>query len=107
MLNCLIFASTGQVLGLVAYFNIGDNNNNKEVNNNILKLLIILLVLAFRYLFLGAVLNLAEFLGLRPDGKDTRKILYFHDNQLIYPARKQQDQDFQFGHNQTLLCLGK
>ena len=33
-------------------------------------------------LFASAYLNLAELVALRPDLQRTRKILYFHENQL-------------------------
>jgi len=59
-------------------------------------------------LFSSSVLNLAELVALRPDIRDIpRKVLYFHENQLIYPVRKSENQerDFQFGYNQILSCL--
>lgn len=59
----------------------------------------------YKFLFVSAVLNLAELLGLRPDLKDAKKILYFHENQLVYPVRKQKDRDFQFGYNQIMSCM--
>jgi len=49
--------------------------------------------------------NLTELIGLRPDLISCRKILYFHENQLIYPVRKHQERDFQYGYNQILSCL--
>jgi glycosyltransferase involved in cell wall biosynthesis len=51
------------------------------------------------------VLNLAELVALRPDIASIRKVLYFHENQLVYPVRKQQDRDFQYGYNQIISCL--
>eukprot|EP00058_Branchiostoma_floridae_P024220 XP_002609710.1 hypothetical protein BRAFLDRAFT_285910 [Branchiostoma floridae] len=59
----------------------------------------------FRVLFASSVLNLAELLALRPDLTQLRKLLYFHENQLVYPIRKHQDRDFQYGYNQVLSCL--
>lgn len=56
----------------------------------------------FRILFTSSVLNLAELAALRPDLSALKKILYFHENQLIYPVRKSQDRDFQYGYNQIL-----
>lgn len=56
-------------------------------------------------IFVTSVLNFAELLGLRPDLNCAHKILYFHENQLVYPVRKQQDRDFQYGYNQILSCL--
>ncbi|KAG9477602.1 hypothetical protein GDO78_002802 [Eleutherodactylus coqui] len=55
-----------------------------------------------RVLFTSSVLNLAELVALRPDLGKLRKILYFHENQLVYPVRKNQDRDFQYGYNQIL-----
>ncbi|XP_038607708.1 glycosyltransferase-like domain-containing protein 1 [Tachyglossus aculeatus] len=59
----------------------------------------------FRILFASSVLNLSELAALRPDLGKLRKILYFHENQLVYPVRKCQERDFQFGYNQILSCL--
>lgn len=59
-------------------------------------------------LFSSSVLNLAELVGLRPDIRDIpKKIIYFHENQLVYPVRKSEnkERDFQFGYNQILSCL--
>ncbi|KAM3916455.1 tRNA-queuosine alpha-mannosyltransferase [Leptodactylus fuscus] len=60
---------------------------------------------SYRVLFTSAVLNLAELVALRPDLGKLRKVLYFHENQLVYPVRKNQDRDFQYGYNQILSCL--
>lgn len=59
----------------------------------------------FKKLFCTSVLNLAELMALRPDLSSLHKVIYFHENQLIYPVRKQQDRDFQYGYNQILSCL--
>ncbi|XP_065683749.1 tRNA-queuosine alpha-mannosyltransferase isoform X2 [Hydra vulgaris] len=56
----------------------------------------------FSCIFVSSVINLAELIGLRPDLIKAFKILYFHENQLIYPVRKQQDRDFQYGYNQIV-----
>jgi len=56
-------------------------------------------------LFVSSTTNLTELIGLRPDLISCRKILYFHENQLIYPVRKHQERDFQYGYNQILSCL--
>ncbi|KAK2174368.1 hypothetical protein NP493_807g01010 [Ridgeia piscesae] len=56
----------------------------------------------YRLLFCSSVLNLAELVALRPDLGRLRKIVYFHENQLIYPVRKSQERDFQYGYNQVL-----
>ncbi|XP_046701839.1 glycosyltransferase-like domain-containing protein 1 isoform X3 [Silurus meridionalis] len=60
---------------------------------------------AYRILLTSSVLNLAELVALRPDLGSLKKILYFHENQLIYPVRKNQERDFQYGYNQILSCL--
>ncbi|KAM9304773.1 tRNA-queuosine alpha-mannosyltransferase isoform 2-T2 [Gastrophryne carolinensis] len=59
----------------------------------------------YRVLFTSSVLNLAELVALRPDLGRLKKVLYFHENQLVYPVRKSQDRDFQYGYNQILSCL--
>lgn len=59
----------------------------------------------YNILFVSAVFNLAELIGLRPDLNKLKKVLYFHENQLVYPVRKQQERDFQYGYNQILSCL--
>ena len=56
----------------------------------------------YRVLFSSSVLNLAELIGLRPDFVPLKKVLYFHENQLVYPVRKQQERDFQYGYSQIL-----
>lgn len=56
----------------------------------------------YKVLFASSVLNLAELMALRPDLTQLKKVLYFHENQLIYPVRKQQERDFQYGYNQIL-----
>ncbi|XP_036830462.1 glycosyltransferase-like domain-containing protein 1 isoform X4 [Oncorhynchus mykiss] len=58
-----------------------------------------------RVLFASSVLNLSELVALRPDLATLKKVLYFHENQLVYPVRKSQDRDFQYGYNQVLSCL--
>ncbi|RXM98649.1 Glycosyltransferase-like domain-containing protein 1 [Acipenser ruthenus] len=62
-------------------------------------------VIVWRVLFTSSVLNLAELAALRPDLATLKKILYFHENQLVYPVRKNQERDFQYGYNQVLSCL--
>ncbi|KAM5152240.1 tRNA-queuosine alpha-mannosyltransferase isoform 2-T3 [Mantella aurantiaca] len=56
----------------------------------------------YRVLFTSSVLNLAELVALRPDLGRLKKVLYFHENQLVYPVRKSQERDFQYGYNQIL-----
>ncbi|XP_032783089.1 glycosyltransferase-like domain-containing protein 1 isoform X1 [Daphnia magna] len=59
----------------------------------------------YEVLFASSVLNMAELIALRPDLMPCRKVLYFHENQLIYPVRKQQERDFQYGYNQIISCM--
>lgn len=59
----------------------------------------------YRILFASSVLNLAELVALRPDLSSLKKILYFHENQLVYPVQKTLQRDFQFPYNQILSCL--
>ncbi|KAM9250156.1 tRNA-queuosine alpha-mannosyltransferase isoform 4-T6 [Dugong dugon] len=59
----------------------------------------------YRILFVSSVLNLTELAALRPDLGKLKKILYFHENQLVYPVKKCQERDFQYGYNQILSCL--
>lgn len=54
----------------------------------------------YKTLFCSSVLSLAELLGLRPDLQALKKIVYFHENQLIYPKQQIKERDFQFGYNQ-------
>ncbi|XP_071328657.1 tRNA-queuosine alpha-mannosyltransferase isoform X2 [Trachinotus anak] len=60
---------------------------------------------SYRVLFSSSVLNLCELVALRPDLARLKKVLYFHENQLVYPVRKDQERDFQYGYNQILSCL--
>ncbi|KAI1884904.1 hypothetical protein AGOR_G00214690 [Albula goreensis] len=60
---------------------------------------------SYSVLFTSSVLNLAELVALRPDLARLKKVLYFHENQLVYPVRKNQERDFQYGYNQILSCL--
>ncbi len=48
--------------------------------------------------FCSDMLNLAEFLGLAPkEIRDLPSLLYFHENQLTYPVRAENERDYQFG----------
>ncbi|XP_066997056.2 tRNA-queuosine alpha-mannosyltransferase isoform X2 [Anabrus simplex] len=60
---------------------------------------------SYRILFASSVLNLAELVALRPDLSSLKKIIYFHENQLVYPIRQGKNRDFQYGYNQILSCL--
>ncbi|KAH8388735.1 hypothetical protein KR200_006339 [Drosophila serrata] len=59
----------------------------------------------YTVLFTSSVLSLAELIGLRPDLGSCRKIVYFHENQLIYPVREVKTRDCQYGLNEILTCL--
>lgn len=61
----------------------------------------------FDVLFCSSVLNLTELLGLCPmlADRSVRKIVYFHENQLVYPVRAAKERDFQYGYNQILTAL--
>lgn len=60
---------------------------------------------SYNLMFCSAVFNLGELLGLRPDLINTVKILYFHENQLVYPVQVTKQRDFQYGYNQILSAL--
>ena len=48
-------------------------------------------------LFCSDMLNLAEFLGLAPASvARLPRVAYFHENQLTYPVRHEDERDFQF-----------
>lgn len=53
-------------------------------------------------LFCSSVVNLGELLGLRPDLHGLKKIVYFHENQLVYPVRVMKDRDVQYAYNQII-----
>uniref|UniRef100_A0A1I8FBB5 tRNA-queuosine alpha-mannosyltransferase n=1 Tax=Macrostomum lignano TaxID=282301 RepID=A0A1I8FBB5_9PLAT len=58
------------------------------------------------HLFCSSVLSLAELVGLCPCLAATKKLVYFHENQLVYPVRKMRgERDFQYGYNQILTAL--
>ncbi|CAD7088402.1 unnamed protein product [Hermetia illucens] len=59
----------------------------------------------YQILFTSSILNLAELLGVRPDLTKCKKIVYFHENQLIYPVREIKERDCQYGLNQIMTCL--
>ncbi|EDV36540.2 uncharacterized protein Dana_GF13014, isoform C [Drosophila ananassae] len=60
---------------------------------------------SYRVLFTSSVLSLAELIGIRPDLATCRKVVYFHENQLIYPVREVKERDCQYGLNEILTCL--
>jgi len=48
-------------------------------------------------LFCSDMLNLAEFVALAPPGvAELPKVIYFHENQLTYPVRVEDERDYQF-----------
>ncbi|XP_035208965.1 glycosyltransferase-like domain-containing protein 1 isoform X1 [Stegodyphus dumicola] len=59
----------------------------------------------FCVLFASSVLPLAEFTALRPDLARLHKIVYFHENQLVYPVQERKQRYFQHGYNDVLTCL--
>lgn len=56
----------------------------------------------YRIILTSSVLNLAELLGVRPDLTACRKIVYFHENQLVYPVQEIRERDCQYGLNQIM-----
>lgn len=56
----------------------------------------------YEILFTTSVLNLAELIGMRPDLAKCRKIVYFHENQLIYPVQESRERDCQYGLNEIM-----
>ena len=59
-----------------------------------------------KIIFVSSMFNLCEFKALRPDLKDAKTVLYFHENQLNYPKRKtEEERDFHFGWVEILSCL--
>lgn len=56
----------------------------------------------YRYILTSSVLNLAELLGVRADLAKCKKIVYFHENQLVYPVREIKERDCQYGMNQIM-----
>lgn len=60
----------------------------------------------YQVLFTSSVMNLAELIGMRPDLVKCKKIVYFHENQLIYPVREIKERDCQYGLNQIMTWYG-
>jgi glycosyltransferase involved in cell wall biosynthesis len=50
----------------------------------------------FDLVFASTFLNLAEFRGMAPEIAAVPAIVYFHENQLVYPNRHTAEWDFQF-----------
>ena len=51
---------------------------------------------AFDLIFASTFLNLAEFRGMMPELAGIPAVVYFHENQLVYPNRHTAEWDFQF-----------
>lgn len=59
----------------------------------------------YQTLLCSSVLSLAEFVALCPMLARCRKVVYFHENQLVYPVQDTKERDFQYGYNQITTCL--
>ena len=51
----------------------------------------------FTHLLTSSVLPLAELLGMCPRLISCKKVIYFHENQLVYPIQEVKNRDVQFG----------
>ena len=60
-----------------------------------------------KYLFSSSIVNLSELIALRVDLRPLKKMVYFHENDLVYPKQNenQEQRDFQYGYNQILTAL--
>lgn len=56
----------------------------------------------YQLIWTSSVLNLAELLGMRSDLASCKKIVYFHENQLVYPVQAVKQRDCQYGLNQIM-----
>lgn len=56
----------------------------------------------YSILLTSSVMNMAELIGIRPDLAGCKKIVYFHENQLVYPVQENKDRDCQYGLNQIM-----
>lgn len=57
---------------------------------------------SYEVLFTTSVMNLAELIGMRPDLWKCKKIVYFHENQLVYPVQEIKERDCQYGFNEIM-----
>ena len=48
-------------------------------------------------LLVSSVFPLAEFIGTHVEYATKRKVIYFHENQLVYPVQETKERDFQYG----------
>lgn len=85
-----------------AFFSGYSNRQSIQVAIVLLSIILSFFFIICRVLFASSVLNLCELVALRPDLGTSFKVYYFHENQLVYPVRKQQDRDFQHGYSQIL-----
>jgi hypothetical protein len=53
----------------------------------------------FDVLLTSSVLPLAEFIGVCPHLTSALKVIYFHENQLVYPVQEIKNQDVQVRFN--------
>jgi hypothetical protein len=60
-----------------------------------------------KYLFSSSIVNLSELISLRVDFRSLKTIIYFHENDLVYPKQNEnhEQRDFQYGYNQILTAL--
>ena len=68
----------------------------------IVNLMVLSIYLCFRTLMVTSTLNLSELIGMKPELAKLRKIIYFHENQLVYPVQKTETSDYQFGYNEII-----
>ncbi|CAL1295880.1 unnamed protein product [Larinioides sclopetarius] len=59
----------------------------------------------FRILFTSSVTSLADLIAIRSDLSQLYKVVYFHENQLVYPVQEYKQRYFQHGYNDVLSCL--
>ena len=60
----------------------------------------------FKKVFITSCTNLGELIGLRPDLSQCEKVLYFHENQLVYPRKSdEKDRDYQHSYNEVVSAL--
>ncbi len=61
---------------------------------------------AFDLVFCSDMLNLAEFKGLVPRAvRDLPSVIYFHENQLTYPVRKEDERDYHYVLSNMIAAL--
>jgi len=57
-------------------------------------------------IFCTDMLNLAEFLGLADESvKRLPTVAYFHENQLTYPVRREEERDYHYAFTNLTTCL--